>query len=235
MSTFVGTPTIAERLADSNVLWKSICKRVAYTMRVALPGVIKFFDPDTQLCSVQIVISENIILNELIKATPIPILDDVLLMLPGDSEWCITFPSLIDSECLVMFADMCISAWSTNGAGSSGVQNQEVTRRHNLSDGFAMLRPRSQPNVIPNYSTTALEIRNLEGSTKIALSASGIDITIDASDPLTVNAPLVVNGSLVANSLATTQTPSSSSTLSNFSVPIVLNGVTYYLRLSSTP
>lgn len=36
-------------------------------------------------------------------------------------------------------------------------------------------------------------------------------------------------------SLATQQTPTSSSTLSNFSVPIVLNGTTYYIRLSSAP
>ena len=45
---FVGTPTIAERLANENVLWKSICKRVAYTLRVGLPGKIGAFDTDTQ-------------------------------------------------------------------------------------------------------------------------------------------------------------------------------------------
>lgn len=42
-------------------------------------------------------------------------------------------------------------------------------------------------------------------------------------------------GSMTAASLATTQTPTASSTASNYSVPIVLNGVTYYMRLSTTP
>lgn len=40
---------------------------------------------------------------------------------------------------------------------------------------------------------------------------------------------------LVANSLATTQTAAASSTASDHSIPIVVNGTTYYMRLSSTP
>ena len=193
-SPFVGTLTIAERLASENVLWKSVCKRVAYTLRVALPGVITAFDSVTQLCSVQLTITENVIVNEVIKATKIPILDDVLLMLPGDSAWCITYPSLIGSECLVLFADMCISAWSTNG----GIQNQEVTRRHNLSDGFAILAPRSQPNRITDYSTTAMEIRSVDGLTKIALLNDDLGIVIDVplGKDVTINGNLVVTGTI---------------------------------------
>lgn len=219
---FVGTPTVPERLADPNLLWKSICKRVAYTLRVGLPGKIVAFDSVTQYCVIELQITENVIINEVISAMPIPNLHDVLLMLPGDSNWCITFPSLIGAECLVLFADMCISAWSTNG----GVQNQEVTRRHSLSDGFAVLCPRSQPNIITNYSTTALEIRSLDNTVKIGLTESGITVTT----PL-----MTVLSKLVANSLATTQIPTASTTSSDHSVPIVFNGVTYYMRLSTTP
>ena len=208
---FVGTPTIAERLANENVLWKSICKRVAYTLRVGLPGKIVAFDTDTQYCVVELQITENVILNEVISAMPIPNLHDVLLMLPGDTDWCITFPSLIGRECLVMFADMCVSAWATNG----GVQNQEVTRRHSLSDGFAILGPRSQPNVIPDYSTTASEWRNIENTVKLALSSTGIAIT----------SPLI----------SWNKTPTPGTTSSTFSIPITLNGTVYYLRLSTTP
>ena len=46
---------------------------------------------------------------------------------------------------------------------------------------------------------------------------------------------LQVNGSLIASELKTTQNPTASSTASNYSVPIVLNGTTYYMRLSTTP
>lgn len=41
-------------------------------------------------------------------------------------------------------------------------------------------------------------------------------------------------GALTVSSLATTQTPTASTTASDHSVPITLNGQTYYLRLSST-
>jgi hypothetical protein len=208
---FVGTPTVAERLASENVLWKSICKRVAYTLRVGLPGKIVAFDATTQYCVVELQITENIILNEIIQSMPIPNLHDVLLMLPGDSNWCITFPSLIGAECLVMFADMCISAWATNG----GVQNQEVTRRHSLSDGFAILAPRSQPNVIPDYSTSAMEIRSIDNTVKLALSSAGIAIT----------SPL----------LSWNKVPIASSTPASLCIPITLDGVIYYIKLSTTP
>lgn len=208
---FVGTPTVAERLADPDVLWKSIVKRVGRTLRVAIPGTITEFNTTTQYCSVELGVTENIILNEIIKATPIPILKDVLLCLPGDSDWAITFPSIAGSECLVHFADMSISGWAQNG----GVQNQITTRRHNLSDGFAVLTPRSRPNVIADYSNDALEIRNLANTIKIALSSVGIALT----------APLL--------SWDHPATPSTASP--SFSLPITLNGTVYYLLLSPTP
>lgn len=47
---------------------------------------------------------------------------------------------------------------------------------------------------------------------------------------VSINGPLVVNGTLGSN-----ETPVSSATPSNYSIPIVINGKTYYLRLSSTP
>jgi hypothetical protein len=211
MVGFVGTPTVAERLADSNVLWKSICKRVAYTLRVGLPGKIVAFDPVKQWAQVELQITENVIINEVVSAMPIPVLHDVLVLLPGDNDWCITFPSLIGAECFVCFADMCINAWATSG----NVQNQEVNRRHDLSDGFAVLCPRSQPNVIPDYSTTALEIRSMDNTVKIGLDSGGVALT----------APV----------LAWNQVPFTSTTAADFAIPITLDGTIYWLKLSSTP
>ena len=45
----------------------------------------------------------------------------------------------------------------------------------------------------------------------------------------------VLLGAFTAGSIKTTQTPTASTTASGFSVPIVLNGTTYYMRLSATP
>ena len=46
---------------------------------------------------------------------------------------------------------------------------------------------------------------------------------------------LQVNGAVKASSLQTTQTPTASATASTHSIPIVVGGVTYYMRLSTTP
>jgi hypothetical protein len=46
---------------------------------------------------------------------------------------------------------------------------------------------------------------------------------------------VLTNGAATFGSLSLNQTPTPSSTLSNASIPITLNGSTYYIRLSSTP
>jgi hypothetical protein len=84
-----------------------------------------------------------------------------------------------------------------------------------LSDGFAILGPRSQPNVIPNYSTTASEWRNIENTVKLALSSSGIAIT----------SPL----------LSWNKAPIASSSSPTLAIPITLDGTVYYIKLSTTP
>lgn len=211
---FVGTPSITERLNNQNVIYKALAKRIMSQLRCGMPGTIVAFDATTQLCSVTLNVTENVINNQNVVPTPIPQLDDVLLILPGDADWCITFPALVGSECYVMFADMCISAWSTSG----GLQNQEVTRRHDLSDGFAILAPRSQPNVITDYSTDSLEIRSQNNTTKISLSTDN-GIALKTS----------------GNPLAWDEMPSPSTATINATVPITLNGTVYYVMLSDTP
>lgn len=64
---------------------------------------------------------------------------------------------------------------------------------------------------------------------------SGI-LTGGDSTILLAAGPLISStGRMYGGELATTQTPTASTTASDHSVPIVLNGTTYYMRLSSTP
>src|SRR5215469_9766926 len=115
MST-LGTSTVAERTRQQSLVFKALAKRIAVTLRCGLPGIITHFDPATQYVSVQLAIAENLI-NPTGGTTPltIPELNDVILMLPGDAGWCLTFPNIVGAECYVCFADMCINAWSTLG------------------------------------------------------------------------------------------------------------------------
>lgn len=189
------------RLEDAALrerLWQLICD-----FRVALPCIVKSFDSVAQTITAQPTVLERLNVNSggvpVATDVQLPLLLDVPIMVPGGGGFSVTFPILPGDECFVVFADMCINSWWSAG----GVNNtQEEKRRHDLSDGFAIFRPRSQPNVIPNYSTTAMEVRNASGTVKISVSASELDITapkvvITGANEVDVNSSTLVkiNGS----------------------------------------
>lgn len=154
-------------------------------LRVACPGIILSFDPIEQTVKVQLSLRENVSNSEYEKKwQQIPPLLDVPIIIPRAGGYCITMPIQPGDECLVIFADMCIDAWWEHG----GIQNQmdKSMRRHDLSDGFAILGPWSQPRVIKNYSTDSCQIRNEEGTACIELKGNDINmkagnVKIDAS------------------------------------------------------
>src|SRR6185312_3051567 len=89
--------------------------------------------------------------------------------------WSITFPISVGTECLLIFADMCIDGWWQSG----NISSQLDRRRHDLSDAFALFGPWSQPNKISNYSTSSLQIRSDDQATLIELAPNVINIKAD--------------------------------------------------------
>ena len=154
-------------------------------LRVACPGIILSFDPIEQTVSVQLALRENVSDSEYNKEwQAIKPISDIPIVIPRAGGYCITMPIKPGDECLVVFGDMCIDAWWERG----GIQNQmdKSMRRHDLSDGFAILGPWSQPKVIKNYSTDSCQIRSEEGKACIELKGNDINmkagnVKIDAS------------------------------------------------------
>lgn len=168
--------TYRERLADPNnseEFYRTMLDGFANTLRVAAPGIIHDFDPQTQTASVQVAIREKIANPDLTTQwTDIPLLLDVPIVLPRAGGFVLTLPVKPGDECLIVFADMCIDAWFSSG----GVQNQIEKRRHDLSDAFAILGTWSQPRRVPNYSAAAAQLRTDDGQTYISLAPGEIDI-----------------------------------------------------------
>jgi hypothetical protein len=222
MSAFVGTLSEIERLKLEVALYKSIAKAVSCNIRVALPGIVKSFNAEKQTVAVNLAIQESIVLNQQQQNMQIPALLDVPLVLPRAGGFTLTMPVQAGDECLVIFADMCINQWWQNaatgpdGQGNYSGQVQEKLRRHDLSDGFAILGTWSQPNVLQNYDTARPQLRNDAGTVYIAID----DTTI------TLDGLLALSG-----------TPVPSSTLSDHSIPVKIGNppVQYYIRLSTTP
>lgn len=169
--------TINERLAEDGhnkeEFYRLMMDSLSSQLRVSIPGIIQSFDPLAQTAIVQPAIREKVTNPDLTQSwVTLPLLLDVPIVLPRAGGFALTFPIAAGDECLVIFADMCIDGWFS----SSGIQNQIEKRRHDLSDTFAVMGIWSQPNVLPNYSTTAAQLRTKDGTAYISIANGEIDI-----------------------------------------------------------
>jgi hypothetical protein len=172
---------VAQRLSSSPSIDLEIQRRFQdqfdFDLRCAAPGIIQSFDAVAQTVSVQLVIKDLIQIagktgGGVLQSLTIPILQDVPIVIPRAGGFAITLPIQVGDECLVIFADSCIDSWWQNG----DVQEPMSLRRHDLSDGFAILGTWSQPNTITNYNPNALEIRTEDGATTLRIEDGAVTI-----------------------------------------------------------
>ena len=223
--------TIAQRLKQRRVI-KDALKQHSHDLRVALPGIINSFDATTQTANVQVTIREQVLdVDGSPTSVEFPLLLDVLLVVPRAGGFSLTLPVTAGDECLVVFADMCIDAWWQSG----GVQEQATKRRHNLSDGFAILGPWSQPRKLVNYSSTSAQLRSDDGQTLVDLKSGQVTVkastvqvnaqtaTVTASGSATVQGQTVTIGSAtkIDGKVFLTHTHSGVSTGTGVSGPVV--------------
>ena len=163
-------------------------------LRVAMPGIIQSFDATEQTVTVQCAIREKINMDGNLSWQEIPLLLDVPIIFPRAGNYILTMPIQAGDECLVVFGDSCMDAWWQCG----GVQNQIDCRRHDLSDGYAIVGLYSQPRRITNYSTNTAQLRNLSGSAYVELSGDNVNIvggnvTISATS-VTIGGSTTIDG-----------------------------------------
>lgn len=159
------------------------------TLRVAIPGVVTEVNYSAQTVSVQPTIREKIEINGTYQWVELPILINVPFFVYSGGGYCITLPVSPGDECLVIFADSCIDAWWQSG----GVQNQVERRRHDLSDGMAIVGFRSQVHTVPGYSGDSVQVRTEDGGTFIDLKPGQV----------TINANVQINGNVTTSANCT--------------------------------
>lgn len=157
------------------------------TIWTALPGFVVKFDPVLQTCQVQPTIQAQVLNAAGVKKNvTLPLLVDCPVVFPHGGGFALTFPINVGDECLVIFSSRCIDSWWH----SSGVQVQAELRMHDLSDGFVIPGPRSQPNVIKNFQPDRVELRNDSRDTLVSIDAAGA-VVVKAAAKITLNAPEV--------------------------------------------
>jgi hypothetical protein len=175
--------------------WPLLCR-----LRVAAPGIVQSFDATKQTVTVQLAVRENVVQNAVVTPVAIDILQDIPIFMPRAGGFLLTLPVKQGDECLVIFGDNCIDAWWQSG----GIQNQVERRRHDLSDGFAIIGPWSQPRVVSNYSTTSAQLRSEDGNTMVEIAPSGVvnvkcaTANVNATSQANITAPTIdLNGNVV--------------------------------------
>ncbi len=144
----------------------------------ALPGIVQNFDPKTMTVTVQPSI-KGAFDDERgrTRSVNLPLLQDVPVCFPCGGGFTLTHPVREGDEALVVFASRCIDGWWQNG----GVGERPDERMHDLSDGFAIVGPRSQPRVLdPETDTENVQLRTDDGEAHITMMP---DYTIRLQNP----------------------------------------------------
>ncbi|BEL75359.1 Gp138 family membrane-puncturing spike protein [Serratia marcescens] len=174
-------------------------------LRVALPGIIQSFDPETVTCVVQPAVKGYESDDAGKKSSlSLPLMVDIPVIFPRGGGITLTFPVKAGDECLLVFADRCIDFWWQNG----GVQEPVDGRMHDLSDAFAIVGPQSQAQKISGVSTSTAQLRTDDGAAFIELDPSSHAVNVTTPGKLAasaqggteINAPeIVLNGNVTIN------------------------------------
>ena len=109
------------------------------------------------------------------KAVSLPLLLDCPVVFPHAGGCSLTFPIKPGDECLVVFSCRAIDLWWQQG----GVQPPAETRMHDLSDGFVIPGPYSQPKVIPDVNTAYVELRTDDRQAWLALHPETHEVRLE--------------------------------------------------------
>lgn len=163
---------ISERTKNKVELFQRFKDSIGFDLKVAAPGIIQSVNYEKQTCTVQLAIREKLNFDGNLEWVEIPQLLDVPFFIYSGGGYCLTLPISKGDDCLVVFGDNCMDAWWQSG----DVQNQIERRRHDLSDGFAIVGFRSQPQIVSEYSPTTTQLRNKSGTACIEIAGDTINI-----------------------------------------------------------
>ena len=189
-----------ERIEDLEEAVRTAIKGNQTELWTALPAYVVSYDPTNQTISAQPTISLQA--SDQYNRTytvNFPVIPDIPVCFPNGGGFSLTFPIKASSdpsqadECLLIFASRCIDGWFAYG----GVQTQVEPRMHDLSDGFAIIGPRSAPRAqsVATPSTSAVQLRSDDGTAHIEIDGSkNVNVVTTGSMHITAPGGVFLNG-----------------------------------------
>lgn len=176
-----------ERLDDPEESLRLAMESQQAQIWTALPGIVAAVNLAAQTLSVQPTVQGSVASPDGAKQlVNLPLLVDVPIVWPRAGGFALTFPITAGDEVLVVFASRCIDSWWQSG--DIGVPAE--ARMHDLSDGFAILAPTSQPKKLSGVSSTNVQLRDEAGTTYVEITPDG-KARVVAATQIDVEAPTV--------------------------------------------
>lgn len=184
----------AEREDVREASYRDLITAARMDLHTAMPGILQSFDPARMTCTVQPAIRGAIVApNGRAEAVDLPLLVDCPVVFPGGGGYVLTYPLKAGDEALIVIAERCIDAWWQSG----GVQAAAEYRLQDLSDGFVIPGPRSQPHVVTGgVGMSGAELRTDTGTTVLRLKGTAVEIV--APGGVTLDTPtLTLTGDMI--------------------------------------
>lgn len=213
-----------ERVADPEEAMRMALSGQQSKLWTALPGIVSGFNASAMTCTVQPAISgARLVRGGSVVDVNLPVLLDCPVCFPSGGGATLTFPIKPGDECLVVFSSRCIDSWWQLG----GVQGQAEMRMHDLSDGFVIPGPRSQPRKI-SVSNDAVQLRTDDGAAYVEINPATHKIKALTSGDVEIQATnITLKGNIILDGQITQQNTAGGSTTATMIGPVnVTNDVT---------
>ena len=161
--------TVNERIATLEGAIRAGMDSLSKQLRCACPAIVQSWNASQQTVTAKLALKEIVLNGGAQTETELPLLVDVPVIMPRAGGYCLLMTPKAGDECLVIFSDMCIDAWWQSG----GIQSQAELRRHDLSDGFAIMGCWSQVKK-PAFPSDGLRLQNDAGTSYVSVDSTGV-------------------------------------------------------------
>lgn len=158
----------------------------------ALPATVVSYNAAAQTIQAQpTILIQYRTQQNVVQQLQMPVINDCPVVFPHGGGFSLTFPLQPGDECLLIFASRCIDGWWA----TSKISPQGDLRMHDLSDGFALVGPRSKPNALTGVSTTTVQLRSDDGTAYVEIDASK-NVNVKTPGTMNITAPggVIING-----------------------------------------
>lgn len=166
-----------ERMDDPLVAARAMLRGWQSDIWTALPAVVQSYDATKMTVVAQPSVQAQVRSPEGVWSNAtLPVCVDCPVAFQSGGNFMFSFPLAQGDEGVLIFSSRCIDAWWQNG----GTQPQAEFRLHDLSDGMFVPGLFSQPRVPnPEPSTTAAQLRSMDGQTVLEASVAQLSMTAD--------------------------------------------------------